>query len=364
MNMVALVNGQQTAAQPQADAVHFLAHRREVVTRHTVVELRKARERTSRGLAVALANIDIHRHHQGAPSPPIAKTRLVFAHRKFVLVREDAPVPPSTTVWAASGAFCPEHLPNKRTTACSRTARNKLSDERAQGSAKIIRLADGLEQDKINSAKESWRTSSALDSRQARRVTVIITDRRPSSTNAWAPRRAAPFGDRTMPPTSNGRPDHAAWDMVVTLSHRLHEVAADCRVPRAKNAAGGREAGRNLGKTGSTSCSSPTRTITCCASPTAAVLAESLGSAAGSRNSRGKPIVNISRWLITRRSPSSCRCRAKNRTFPEDHYVFVPALAPSRRRARLWQSARPAIAVDLDEGRLPDWHAHRWRTLM
>jgi DNA gyrase subunit A len=46
--------------QPEAAARVFLEHRREVVTRRTVFELRKARERghVLEGLAVALANID------------------------------------------------------------------------------------------------------------------------------------------------------------------------------------------------------------------------------------------------------------------------------------------------------------------
>jgi DNA gyrase subunit A len=60
INMVALVDGQPQAAQPEADARGVPAHRREVVTRRTVFELRKARERghVLEGLAVALANID------------------------------------------------------------------------------------------------------------------------------------------------------------------------------------------------------------------------------------------------------------------------------------------------------------------
>jgi DNA gyrase subunit A len=60
MNMVALVDGQPKLCNLKDLLEVFLQHRREVVTRRTVFELRKARERghVLEGLAVALANID------------------------------------------------------------------------------------------------------------------------------------------------------------------------------------------------------------------------------------------------------------------------------------------------------------------
>src|SRR5476651_988790 len=60
MNMVALVDGQPRLLNLKQMLQCFLSHRREVVTRRTVFELRKARERghVLEGLAVALANID------------------------------------------------------------------------------------------------------------------------------------------------------------------------------------------------------------------------------------------------------------------------------------------------------------------
>ena len=58
--MVALVDGQPKLLNLKELLEAFLRHRREVVTRRTVFELRKARERAHilEGLAVALANID------------------------------------------------------------------------------------------------------------------------------------------------------------------------------------------------------------------------------------------------------------------------------------------------------------------
>ena len=60
INMMALVGGQPRLL-PLKEALNvFLAHRREVVTRRTIFELRKARERAHilEGLSIALANID------------------------------------------------------------------------------------------------------------------------------------------------------------------------------------------------------------------------------------------------------------------------------------------------------------------
>ena len=60
MNMVALVDGQPRLLNLKQMLDCFLSHRREVITRRTVFELRKARERAhiQEGLAVALDNVD------------------------------------------------------------------------------------------------------------------------------------------------------------------------------------------------------------------------------------------------------------------------------------------------------------------
>ena len=60
INMVALVDGQPKILNLKEMLVAFVRHRREVVTRRTIYDLRKARERAHilEGLAVALANID------------------------------------------------------------------------------------------------------------------------------------------------------------------------------------------------------------------------------------------------------------------------------------------------------------------
>jgi len=73
MNMVALVDGRPRLLNLRQMLDCFLAHRREVVTRRTVFELRKARERGHilEGLAVALSNVDeIIALIKAAPTPP------------------------------------------------------------------------------------------------------------------------------------------------------------------------------------------------------------------------------------------------------------------------------------------------------
>ena len=80
INMVALVDGQPKLLNLKEILEAFLRHRREVVTRRTIFEVRKARERAHilEGLAIALSNIDeIIELIKSAPSPNEAKTSLV-----------------------------------------------------------------------------------------------------------------------------------------------------------------------------------------------------------------------------------------------------------------------------------------------
>lgn len=80
INMVALVDGQPRLLNLKEVLEAFLRHRREIVTRRTIFEVRKARERAHilEGLAIALSNIDdIINLIKAAPSPADAKTGLL-----------------------------------------------------------------------------------------------------------------------------------------------------------------------------------------------------------------------------------------------------------------------------------------------
>jgi DNA gyrase subunit A len=80
INMVALVDGQPRLLSLKEMLDAFLRHRREIVTRRTVYELRRARERGHilEGLSIALANIDdIIAAIKASPSPADAKVALM-----------------------------------------------------------------------------------------------------------------------------------------------------------------------------------------------------------------------------------------------------------------------------------------------
>ncbi|WP_448548665.1 DNA topoisomerase (ATP-hydrolyzing) subunit A [Thalassotalea fusca] len=80
LNMVALTNGQPKLFTLKEMLEEFILHRREVVTRRTIFELRKARERAHilEGLSIALVNIDpIIELIKNSPSPSEAKVELV-----------------------------------------------------------------------------------------------------------------------------------------------------------------------------------------------------------------------------------------------------------------------------------------------
>ena len=91
INMVALIDGQPKLCNLKDLIAIFLEHRREVVTRRTVFELRKARERghVLEGLAVALANIDeFIETIKASPTPPVAKAALMSKSWDSSMVRE------------------------------------------------------------------------------------------------------------------------------------------------------------------------------------------------------------------------------------------------------------------------------------
>lgn len=91
INMVALVDGQPRILNLKELLEFFLRHRREVVTRRTVFELRKARDRAHilEGLAVALSNIDdMIVLIKAAKTPPEARDQLLASTWKPGVVTE------------------------------------------------------------------------------------------------------------------------------------------------------------------------------------------------------------------------------------------------------------------------------------
>ncbi|HUP30186.1 MAG TPA: DNA gyrase subunit A, partial [Usitatibacter sp.] len=91
MNMVALVDGQPKLLNLRQFLDAFLRHRREVVTRRTVFDLRKARDRGHilEGLAVALSNVDeVIAIIKAAATPAVARTELMGRTWRSQLVEQ------------------------------------------------------------------------------------------------------------------------------------------------------------------------------------------------------------------------------------------------------------------------------------
>ena len=145
MNMVALVDNQPRVLNLKELLEAFISHRREVVTRRTVFELKKARERGHllEGLAVALSNVDdVIGLIKQAPSPADAKRELLARSWKSELVTQMlARVPGGHEQYRPEGlgvefGLSPEGY--------------RLSEDQAQAILELrLQRLTGLEQDKI-----------------------------------------------------------------------------------------------------------------------------------------------------------------------------------------------------------------------
>jgi DNA gyrase subunit A len=143
INMVALVDGQPKLLALQDMLEAFLRHRREVVTRRTIFELHKARERAHvlEGLAVALASIDeVIALIKASPSP--AEARVALAGRAW---------PPGvvTGLLARAGAAATRPAGLASDVGVSEQG-YRLSEAQAQAILELrLHRLTGLEQDKI-----------------------------------------------------------------------------------------------------------------------------------------------------------------------------------------------------------------------
>ena len=314
MNMVALVDGQPRLLNLKEMLDAFLRHRREVVTRRTVFDLRKARERGHilEGLAVALANVDeIIALIKASETPADRQGAACWPRLASALVEEMlARIDPEFSRPVDSAPQFGLHADGYH-----------LSEIQAQRilEMQLQRLTD-LEQDKIIG---EYKEIMEKHRRPARHPRQPGAHHRRSSARNW-PRCKSQFGDKRRSVIVENAQDMsmedliAPEDMVVTLSHaRLHEVAAARRLPRAEarraRQAGGGHQGRRLHRA---ACSSPTPTTTSCASPTAV---GSTGSRSTTCRRAGAPRAaspssTCCRWKKARRSTRSCRSRPSTTT--------------------------------------------------
>jgi DNA gyrase subunit A len=355
MNMVALVDGQPRLLNLKQLIVYFLQHRREVVTRRTVYDLRKARERghVLEGLAVALANIDeFIALIKAAPTPPVAREELMNRTWDSSLVREML----SRTELGDSGgakAFRPDGLPARMGLQADGSYR--LSDVQAQEilNMRLQRLT-GLEQDKIvNEYKEIIDViADLLDilSKPAR-INQIIKDELTVIVNEFGDDRRSVIEFNA---TELGTEDLITpQDMVVTLSHSgyiksqpLTEYRAQKRGGRGKQAAATKEDDwidyLFVANTHDT--------ILCFSSAGRVYWLKVYEVPQGSRTSRGRPIINMFPLVDGEKITAVLPVKE----FEEDKYVFMATRQGTVKKTPLSDFSRPMkrgiIAVTLDEG--------------
>ncbi|MGF1612889.1 MAG: DNA gyrase subunit A [Gammaproteobacteria bacterium] len=212
INMVALVDGQPRLLDLKQLVEAFVRHRREVVVRRSLYELRKARERAHllEGQAVALANIDaVIALIKESPNPDIAKQRLL-----------ETPWPPGMvgSMLERAGVSRPEDLDAEYGLGGTGY---RLSPKQAQSilDLRLHRLT-GLEQDKIVGEYEQLlgRIQDLLDilGNPDRLMNVIRTELIELGDRFGDPRRTEIISDhQAFNPEDLISPE----DVMVTLSH-------------------------------------------------------------------------------------------------------------------------------------------------
>jgi DNA gyrase subunit A len=360
MNMVALVDGQPRLLNLKQMVEYFLQHRREVVTRRTIFQLRKARERghVLEGLAVALANIDdFIAIIKAAPTPPVARQALMDRSWDSSLVREMLERADANVASGGRAAYRPEGLDAHY--GLQADGQYRLSEVQAQEilNMRLQRLT-GLEQDKIvGEYREVMDTIADLLDILARpeRVTTIIGDElqaiRAEFSNASNDRRRSEIEYNATELETEDL--ITPMDMVVTLSRSgyiksqpLSEYRAQKRGGRGKQAAATKEDDwidqlfiAN------------THDYLLCFSDRGRVYWLKVWEVPqGSRNSRGRPIVNMFPLI----DGETITVVLSVKAFSDDHYVFMATSRGTVKKTPLSDFSNPRkagiIAVGLDEG--------------
>ena len=363
MNMVALIDGQPRLCNLKDLIEVFLEHRREVVTRRTVFELRKARERghVLEGLAVALANIDeFIETIKASPTPPVAKAALMSKGWDSSMVRDmlarvagDNP--------GGLQAYRPEGLAKEF--GIQPDGLYRLSDDQASEILQMrLQRLTGLEQDKIiGEYKEVMAQIADLLDILATpaRVTTIISDELTSIKQEFGQTK---LGARRSQIEHNamdlGTEDLITpTDMVVTLSHTgyiksqaLSEYRAQKRGGRGKQATQTKEDDW----IDQLFIANTHDYILCFTNKGRVYWLKVWEVPQGSRNSRGRPIVNMFPLQPGEKVNVVLPLTDTFRSFPADHYVFMATAQGVVKKTSLDEFSNPRkagiIAVDLDEG--------------
>src|SRR6185312_1905388 len=214
INMVALLDGQPKLLNLKDILEAFIRHRREVVTRRTIFDLRKARARAHilEGLTVALANIDeMIELIKTSPTPVEARERMLARRWEAGMVR-------SLLSTAGADASRPEDMDPRDGL---KDDGYQLSDAQAQEilAMRLQRLT-GLEQEKL---ADEYR--QVLDTIRGLIEILQNPDRLLAVIRGELETVKAEFGDARRTEIQPSKEDLnvldliAAEDMVVTLSH-------------------------------------------------------------------------------------------------------------------------------------------------
>jgi DNA gyrase subunit A len=348
INMVALVDGQPKLLGLKAMLANFLAHRREVVTRRTSFDLRKARERAhvQEGLAVALSNVDeIIALIKAAPSPAEARVRLLAKAWRSQLVADMLARAADGATRLAGGAAGYGLGPDGY----------RLSETQAQRILEMqLQRLTALEQDKIvEEYKELLERIAELLDILARpaRITAIIADELTAIKAAYGDARKSEI---VLHAEDIAVEDLIApQDVVVTFSHAGYIKAQPVADYRAQRRGGRGKQAASMREDDFIERVFIAHThdfILCFSSRGQVYWLKGYEVPAGTRASRGRPIVNL--FPLAEGERISAVLPVKS--FDETRFVVMATANGTVKKTPLSDFSRPRekgiIAVDLEQG--------------
>ncbi|XOZ34691.1 DNA gyrase subunit A [Halomonadaceae bacterium KBTZ08] len=348
INCVALVDGEPQTLNLKQMLERFLLHRREVVTRRTIYELRKARERghVLEGLSVALANIDeVIELIKASPGSAEAKEKLLAQGWQPGQVND-------MLERAGADACRPDDLPEGYGL---RDGRYHLSPEQAQAilDLRLHRLT-GLETEKLFSEYKE------ILARIEELIEILSNpDRLMQVIREELEKIRDEYGDKRRTEIVSSRQDLTTADLideedlVVTISHNgyaktqpLEDYRAQRRGGRGKSATSMKD--EDFIETLLVANSHDT--ILCFTDKGKVYWLRVFEIPQGSRNSRGRPMVNILPLDEDERISTFLPVRE----YTEGHYVFMATANGTVKKTPLENFSRPRssglIATNLDEG--------------
>ena len=349
INMVALQDGQPKLMSLKEMLDAFIRHRREVVTRRTIYDLRKARERAHilEGLAVALANIDeVIALIKASPSP--AEARAALAARAW-----NAGIVPQLLERAGSISTRPPSLAAEF--GLSRTesgATYRLSEEQAQAilDMRLNRLT-GLEQDKIieefKGLLESIRDLEDILARPER-LTQVVRDELIVIRDQYGDARRTEINRDHLDLTTEDLIE--PQDVVVTLSHAgyaksqpLTEYQVQRRGGRGKAAT----AMKDEDFVEKLFVANTHDTVLCFSNRGKVYWLKVYTLPQAGRNALGKPMVN----LLPLEEGEKINALLPVKQYDEQHFIFMATRQGTVKKTPLTAFSRPRtsgiIAVDL-----------------